>query len=240
MVYIPLQCRRVAGEAVQHSFLVVAIIGVIVVPFGVYEQLWSLRERQWAAEIFDFKYVRISWLMIDSLGIVFLTMIGSYALYMAWGNAGVDENITWWQKMIFGVIQIAQYGALSLIVSLYRLSGWLRDLRQEMPQPIYTNMLKLKSVVRTEVLEMLEFCDKGGGIHPEQSVNYGVLLVVKQRNKKQFYMTFGLVGGRGTALARPEDIVQREQKKQWEVITDRWGRIKSLQPKHQVVVVRAS
>ncbi len=222
-------------------FLVLSLSGVVLMPFALHQQLWAFWERQWLSEIYDIGHVPISYLMVDLLGIILFAILGSYALFISWGNVGLDKNIVWWRKMIFGGTQMILYVSLSTVVSLYRLNGWLRDLRRHMPHPLYADMPKLKKVVCAEVLKMLEFVDKQGNVlTPGSTNNYAVTLVVKQAANLQFHMTFGLVNSQGRGLARPEDIVHREKKRQWEVETDRWGRIKVLQPKNVIHVVRAS
>ena len=68
----------------------------------------------------------------------------------------------------------------------------------------------------------------------------GVILVIQQSADLHFRMTFSWVDGdQRTVLARQRSRDQREQKREWEIVTDRWGRIKSLQPKRPVSLVKA-
>lgn len=229
------------GKILFHPiFAPITVLGVAFLPAVLHSKRWRLWEQKWMGEIFDRNTVSLDLLMLGSLFLFLLTGLGSYALIKFWGILGEDEAVVWWQKLVFSSVHASMWMSLMAMVALFRLDKLLKVLHDQAPHPIYATLFRLKSVVCTEALKALEFVDKHGKVL-QSGNNYGVFLVVKQNAKLQFRMTFGLIGGdQKKALARPEDIVQREQRKQWEIVTDRWGRIKSLQPKNQVYVVKAS
>lgn len=238
LVWYEFPTTRENNESLFHwIFLPIAIGGVVIMPIGLYQRRWDWWEQQWAAEIYKVTYISPTVLMVDILSLIVLTGLGSYAIFKIWGNIGTAEDILWWQKVIFGGTHSLFYASLSSIVPLYRIGELLEQLRNGMSQPIYVNTMKLQFVVLKEALQMLECVGEDDEVPlPGRPHRWKILEVIQQMDKKQFYMRFGLVDGQGAVLARPNELAQARNRREWEVVTDRWGRIKYLCPKNPSVV----
>jgi uncharacterized membrane protein YozB (DUF420 family) len=222
------------GEKIFHPiFILIISCGVIAIPVVLYKLRWAWWEYKWRTEIYVRSFISPMILMVDLSGVFILTMLSAYMIFKFWGNVNTAENIIWWQKLIFGGIVTLLFVSLSSLVSLYRFDDLLTELHDRAPHPIYANMVKFRSVVFKDILKMLECLDKQGKCpFSKQLTNCGVTLSIAQMTEMQFFVNFGLVSMSGTTLARPEDIKWRKQDRQWKIITDRWGRIKTLQPKN--------
>lgn len=241
-----LSVRESGGRLFDPIYVAVVLLGVASIPAGLYQQKWSWWERQWAAEAYEVRPVPVKGLMIGLFVLALVTGLGFYVSFKLWGRTG--NEIIWWQKMIFGSMYVSMHISLMGALTLFQLGRVLEDLRNEVPQPIYLDTKKLQLLVQREALQMLECVNRSGQAYkPKDYKNYGMAVMVEQKPPMKFRMTFGLsdgggaiAGSQGTSLVKMHGVVRREQSRQWEVVTDRWGRIQSLRPKAIVQVITSS
>jgi hypothetical protein len=248
VIFGMLSTRESGRGLFDPIYVAVILLGVASIPAGLYQQRWSWWERQWAAEVYEVRPVSVKSLMIRLFVLALVTGLGFYVFFKLWGSTGRENEIIWWQKMIFGSMYVSMHISLMGALTLFQLGKVLEDLRNEVPQPIYLDTKKLQLLVQKESLQMLECVNrKGQAYKPKNYKNYGVAVMVEQKGQMEFRMTFGLsdggggiTGSQGTSLVKMQDVVRREQSRQWEVVTDRWGRIQSLRPKSIVHVITSS
>lgn len=245
-----LSAEEHAGELFDPIYVAVIFVGVVLLPVALYQQRWSWWEQQWAAEIYEVRAIPLKGLIVGSFALALVTGLGFYVLFKIWGNTANENEIVWWQKMVFGSMYVPMHISLMATVTLFSLDKVLERLRNEIPHPIYVDAEKLQLLVQKEALQMLGCVDnvdgKGWAQQSNNSNSFGMAITIEQKGHMQFHMTFGLSeqcgsrGGQrtpGTSLARMQEDIRRKQRRQWKVVTDRWGRIQSLRPRIPVHVV---
>jgi hypothetical protein len=198
-------------------FLFLAVVGVFFVPFLLYEARWKIWEHSWRAEVYEMQFISpMQWITFFLFLLVFAGLV-SYVMIIIWGNGGPDNNITWWQKMIFGGVHVLVYLSLASTISYYRFEMLLRYLRDNVDQPIYTDISRLKNVVFEETKKILNDEDKFDSL-------YEVHAVAQKQDNRPFFLKFKLSKSQ-------KDSFSGKTRNSWViVVSDRWGHIRRLGP----------
>lgn len=214
------------GNSIHHPIAsLFSIVLSLFVFYGLFSFRYSMREMMWAAQSYRPDGLSPTMLGVWALGLGMLGALVCFALYKA-----IPAPTEFVFKMIFAIVYVTTFVSLTTGLTIFVLRGYIADLDQRVPPPIFVYADKLVKIVLRTVAEMLPEEDENGQRADRAPLLRFEVIVVKRN----------AVDGGVRILAREQRFVRwqapgalplRPQWTEWVIAADRWGRLLSLQPR---------
>jgi hypothetical protein len=185
-----------------------------------------MRERGWAAEVYQVRGLALSNIGLISLVTGGLCMVIVVSLQKAWPTPVFPH------KLLFALFYTATFGSFTAGLTLLPLGNHLSRLNDRMPQPIFVHTDRLFDIVIKTVAKSIK--DRGDS-GEEKATNSDFEIIEVTRNPAD-----GGIQG----LVKEHKLIQHpnrtsgkqsEVEMTWTIDADKWGRLRSVKPGPRVL-----